>query len=435
MGCYRYQDVKTVPFEGLICLLWDVSKSQRIGVVDYLSKSSLIEVKEEYYLHPAIREVSKLHLLENKVDWEIANGNAAIFWTSNVTIIRNIDDALKAFESYHHYMANKWFDSAGQVISKQRECELKSDIWECLGSSFYRFGLLEQINNAIENIKYLVVDVVCLARLHLVLGYVKNLMGKINQAIREHEKSAEFAISYLKFENSNVDRIVYEKLRHIYSQSFTNIGLCKIDLWELNDSLVCFENYLQFIKDNNLIYENFAGDNFVVACFCLALCNSYLGNIDEVKSLIETINKNVDLSKLDMWSTGYIYLFLGISFNFLDQFVESFDCFEKAIELSKEMQYPQVEAKSFCGKSQLYRKQKEYSQAIIYHNKSIKLLNKIEAKCDLAEAYFQLGLTYQAMGEHDQAEEYKAKALELFAQMEAPKQIERVNKAFGDNIQ
>ena len=44
-------------------------------------------------------------------------------------------------------------------------------------------------------------------------------------------------------------------------------------------------------------------------------------------------------------------------------------------------------------------------------------------------------LTYQIMGEHDQAEEYKTKALELFAQMEAPKQIERVNKAFGGNIQ
>ncbi|MFN5861125.1 MAG: AAA family ATPase, partial [Pseudanabaena sp.] len=32
MGCYRYQDVKTVPFEGLICLLWDVTESQRVGV-------------------------------------------------------------------------------------------------------------------------------------------------------------------------------------------------------------------------------------------------------------------------------------------------------------------------------------------------------------------------------------------------------------------
>jgi hypothetical protein len=39
------------------------------------------------------------------------------------------------------------------------------------------------------------------------------------------------------------------------------------------------------------------------------------------------------------------------------------------------------------------------------------------------------------MGEHNQAEEYKAKSLDLFEQMEAPKQIERVNKAFGGNTQ
>jgi hypothetical protein len=34
------------------------------------------------------------------------------------------------------------------------------------------------------------------------------------------------------------------------------------------------------------------------------------------------------------------------------------------------------------------------------------------------------------MGERDQAETYKAKALDLFGQMEAPKQIVRVNLAF-----
>jgi hypothetical protein len=34
------------------------------------------------------------------------------------------------------------------------------------------------------------------------------------------------------------------------------------------------------------------------------------------------------------------------------------------------------------------------------------------------------------MGEHDQAETYKAKALKLFQQMEAPKQCDRVNQAF-----
>ena len=59
MGCYRYQDVKTVPFEGLICLLWDIPESRQVGVVDYLSKTSMIEVKSEYYLHPCCSRVCK----------------------------------------------------------------------------------------------------------------------------------------------------------------------------------------------------------------------------------------------------------------------------------------------------------------------------------------------------------------------------------------
>ena len=63
------------------------------------------------------------------------------------------------------------------------------------------------------------------------------------------------------------------------------------------------------------------------------------------------------------------------------------------------------------------------NQVLTFLNKSVFALNHLGAKADLAEAYFQLGLTYQAMGEHNQAEEHKVKALEFFAKMEAPKQI------------
>jgi hypothetical protein len=41
---------------------------------------------------------------------------------------------------------------------------------------------------------------------------------------------------------------------------------------------------------------------------------------------------------------------------------------------------------------------------------------------------FQLRLTYQAMRKHDQVEEYKTKALELFAQMEAPNKLRELRK-------
>ena len=85
---------------------------------------------------------------------------------------------------------------------------------------------------------------------------------------------------------------------------------------------------------------------------------------------------------------------------------------------------------SKSGLGEIYRFKLDFNTSYFYHKESIEILNRIGAKCDLAEAYFQLGLTYQAMGEHDQTEEYKAKAMELFEQMEAPKQIERVNKTF-----
>jgi len=87
MGCYRYQDVKTVPFEGLICLLWDVPEARQTWVVDYLSKSSLIEIKGEYYLHPAIRESAKLRLQNNLTDWKKSNQQAASYLKDEIKSI------------------------------------------------------------------------------------------------------------------------------------------------------------------------------------------------------------------------------------------------------------------------------------------------------------------------------------------------------------
>ena len=109
---------------------------------------------------------------------------------------------------------------------------------------------------------------------------------------------------------------------------------------------------------------------------------------------------------------------------------KAFDMFRIAQAYAEERHYPQVKANALTGLAWGLRIQQDWERTISYHYESIEILKTIGAKCDLGDAFFQLGLTYQAMGEHDQAEEYKAKALELFAQMEAPKQIERVNKAF-----
>ena len=76
----------------------------------------------------------------------------------------------------------------------------------------------------------------------------------------------------------------------------------------------------------------------------------------------------------------------------------------------------------------------EFHESLDLIGQSIALCEEMGTNFLLAESYVQLGLTYQTMGEHDQAKESKAKAIDLFEQMEAPKQIERVKQAFGENI-
>jgi hypothetical protein len=47
----------------------------------------------------------------------------------------------------------------------------------------------------------------------------------------------------------------------------------------------------------------------------------------------------------------------------------------------------------------------------------------------LGEVLYQLGLTYQAIGKAEQSQENFQKAILLFSEMEAPKQIERVRQS------
>ena len=140
--------------------------------------------------------------------------------------------------------------------------------------------------------------------------------------------------------------------------------------------------------------------------------------------------EEIDLSVHSAWSMGYRWLFLGRTYINLYDTEKSSQMYKNALDFAEKSNYYQVKANALNGLAIIERIQNSCDQAIFYHCASIDILKNIGAKCDLAEVYFQLGLTYQVMGEHDQAQEYKAKALELFEQMAAPKQCDRVNKAF-----
>ena len=70
MGCYRYQDVPTLPIKGLFYLLWDVSEKCHHRLVKSLQDRSLIEFENrEYWLHPIIR-AEAVSRLKRQIDLE-----------------------------------------------------------------------------------------------------------------------------------------------------------------------------------------------------------------------------------------------------------------------------------------------------------------------------------------------------------------------------
>ncbi|MEG3862308.1 tetratricopeptide repeat protein [Microcoleus sp. herbarium12] len=93
--------------------------------------------------------------------------------------------------------------------------------------------------------------------------------------------------------------------------------------------------------------------------------------------------------------------------------------------------YTQVKAKALSGMAELYREQSDFTTALSHHSESIALLDKIGAKCDLAEAHYQLALTHQKMGDAEKSQTAFQEAIRLFTEMEAPQQVEKVRKAIG----
>jgi tetratricopeptide (TPR) repeat protein len=254
LGCYRYQDGLTIPIEGLLCLLWDVPKRQKLRVIESLRNRSLVECcKREYWLHPMIREeaIARLRASEN---WEEANRKAAEFWTDSVKTVETIKDALTAFEAYYHYLEFDNLDLAADVIVKERET--KFDRSEELGIAFYRLGLLQQMKLAITQIINQVNPGYVLSRLHNILGDIYWLTGDIQNSIESHERSRIIATQF--------------QILSLEILAFFNIGLCQIDLLEMEKAKTLFNKVISMAENTD--FHRYALSSY----YCLAFVNSCL---------------------------------------------------------------------------------------------------------------------------------------------------------------
>jgi len=409
LGCYRYQDIPSVPIEGVLCLLWDVAEQQRRRVIKALQDLSLIEAKKgQYWLHPVIRDeaIGRLRLVSE--EWELVNRKAGDFWTQIITEVENTTDALSALEAYYHFVEINDFEQAGGVILYRRDN--KQNINLPLGCSFYQLGLIQKVISVITQI---INDISCherRSRLYNILGYSYRLIGRLSTALECHQESRTI-----------VDKF---ELNILKISPLFNIGLCKMELWELEEAKFFFNSVCSLAEQTETSYEY-----IVYSECCLAFVNSCLELREEAFFLAEKVETAMSTTKLTGWGTGYNLLFLCFTYKNLGNIQKSFELCERAILYAEQNHFTQVKAKAISCLGELYREQQEFDKSLLHHLESIKILDKIGAQCDLAEAYYQLALTNQKRGEVNQSRENFESAIALFHEMQAPKQIEKVQTA------
>jgi tetratricopeptide (TPR) repeat protein len=427
LGCYRYQDVSTVPTSALLSLLWNIPSEQHRQIITSLKNRSLIEFsKGEYWLHPVIR-AEAISRLRSSEDWAIANHKAAEFWTDSVPTIETFQDALQALEAYYHYIEINQFELAGKLIIKSRNNQWGQFL--PLGSTLYRMGLIQPVLDAINYIIDRIDDDTKISELYNILGDFYWISGKIQPAIEYQEKTINLAQqALLSIINKKENKQAFYYYRMLEVDSLLSIGLYKVDLWELSESADLFQQVINLAQ--NTAHHSWAEK----AAVCLSLVNSYLQQYPSAYLLADECYKNIT-AEANIEKTGrfaYFIQILGQTYVNLNNFGKAEEMFLMALKFAEESHYMQVKAKSLNGLAEIYRRQKTFESALENHLAAIELLDKIGAKCDLAEAYFQLGLTYQGMIKEADSKVNLEKALGLFKEINAPKQVERITVNIDD---
>jgi tetratricopeptide (TPR) repeat protein len=430
MGCYRYQDVPRVPIEGLLCLLWDVAEGQRRRVVKALQDRSLVDcVEGEYWLHPVIRGEAIGRLRECE-DWKEANNRAAEFWSVKVESINEITDLLEAFEAYYHHLAIGDYEQAGEVLFRSRKSFIVAPADKILlGSSFHRLGLSRQlilaINQIIDNTSSM-----HRSSLHNFLGIAHRSMGEIRLAIENHEQSVELADRHINESEFNstadITNVKSLKIRFIL-----NIGICSIDLWELEAANSVF------LKANSLFSELDSSEiddsqsiQETVDVFLIFL-ESHLNPGSEVIGRLD--QSYSDLKKSSLLGSSYRLLHLGISYRNLKENDKAMLAFQEAISRADILNYTEIKARALSYIGEIYALFRNFDKALDCHTEALGILEILGARFELAKAYYYAGLTYRVMHQLDKGDALFQQSIRLFTEMEAPKQVERVRRSMHNH--
>ena len=433
LGCYRYQDLATVSQAGILCLLEDIPQNQRRQVIKSLRNRSLLEFAiGKYWLHPMVQAEAKLRLQKSPGQWQQTHQTIAVFLTQSVERIDHIQDGLTALEAYYHYLAIADYDSAAKTILYSRENQWGQFL--TLGTTLYRLGiiqpLLTAINRLIEKIAHNqpkgMASLRYRSEINNILGDLYWTTGKVQQAIVCQQKTiatSQKRLQLIPATRENKHDLYYWRMLEV--DSLLSLGLYHIDLWELAIASELFEQVITLASNT----KHHAWSE--KAALGLELVNSYLGINDAPAPTAVRLYRLIVELEDPAYNTGrfaYFMQILGqIYFNH-GQITLAKIMWKKAIAFSQSSNYTQIKAKSWVGLGCIERQVGNFQAAHNYHQQAVELLDQITAKCDLAEAYFQWGITAQRDRTYVKDNQYFQQAIALYQQIQAPRQIARINQ-------
>lgn len=246
LACYRYQDVPSIPIEGLLCLLWDVPKEQQQKrVVKSLEYRSLVELSnKEYYLHPAIQALARARL-ESTDEWEIANRKVAEYYFDIAIDSEDKKQVKAAFEAFKHFYEIQDFNYCCETLLYKilgannhnlDNLRCSVNIWN------YTNRILKMGENIVEKLpeqsKLLML---------IPIGVCYSDLGKNYKALKVSKEIIEITERFGKLYESNNEEIFFAKVA-AYSIS----GRANRLIGKFQESLDECEKAMKTANDSNL---------------------------------------------------------------------------------------------------------------------------------------------------------------------------------------
>ena len=126
---------------------------------------------------------------------------------------------------------------------------------------------------------------------------------------------------------------------------------------------------------------------------CLARVQSEFGHPSAARQLVGHLYRTILGEQRPEYTGRFAYFIqiLGQTYANLGDLTIAANLYQRAIAFAEESHYLQVKAKALSGLAECDRRQSDLDIALPRHREAIRLLEEIGAKCDLAEAHYQIG--------------------------------------------